>query len=193
MPGRDARFWSRVRKRKSGCWEWIGAVNGRGYGALSLSGKWYSAHRYAYETEVGAIPSGLFVCHHCDNPPCVRPDHLFAGTAHDNARDMLAKGRHRALRGRSQPRALLTEEMVQVVRMYRKGRGRTPIKWLANLWGVSASAIRGAAYGRSWKHVGPATEDLSHVILVPLRRRLALFDEAAASELEPVRREEKAA
>jgi len=76
------------------CWEWIGFVRKDGYGIYMIGpGRPISAHRYAFQTANGPIPNGLFVCHRCDNPRCVRRDHLFLGTASDNSRDMAAKGR----------------------------------------------------------------------------------------------------
>lgn len=86
------RFWSNVR-RSDGCWEWTGSKRGNGYGCLAVGGRQVGAHRVAWETQNGPIPEGLFVLHKCDNPPCVRPDHLFLGTAKDNAMDMARKGR----------------------------------------------------------------------------------------------------
>lgn len=90
------RFWHRVVKSE-GCWEWSGARFPRGYGHVQLRvlgppDEIY-AHRAAWRFTFGPIPDGLFVCHHCDNPPCVRPDHLFLGTAQDNVHDSQRKGR----------------------------------------------------------------------------------------------------
>lgn len=88
-----ARFWRRVTL-SPGCWEWQGGRGTRGYGRYSpRRGHSQYAHRYAYQLAFGPIPEGYHICHHCDNPPCVRPTHLFAGTASDNAKDMWAKGR----------------------------------------------------------------------------------------------------
>lgn len=89
--------WNEKVSKKSDCWEWTGSTTRGGYGhfRLFLDGQWkmYKAHRYAYEHYKGAIPQGLLVCHTCDNTKCVNPDHLWLGTAKDNVRDMLNKGR----------------------------------------------------------------------------------------------------
>lgn len=90
------RFWSKV-DTDGDCWEWQAAKNPKGYGFFGLGrrGDGHAlAHRVAYELTTGSIPDGLCVLHKCDNPGCVRPDHLWLGTRADNNRDMIGKGRH---------------------------------------------------------------------------------------------------
>ncbi len=88
------RFWGKVL-RTGDCWLWVGARNPKDYGKLGLYGKTLASHRVSYELSFGPIPDGLAVLHKCDNPPCVRPDHLFLGTLKDNSQDCLAKGRNK--------------------------------------------------------------------------------------------------
>jgi HNH endonuclease len=85
-------FWSKVAKTDH-CWTWEGSRHPQGYGTLSVGRKTVRAHRFSYELANGPFDASLDVCHHCDNPSCVRPDHLFLGTARDNMRDASRKGR----------------------------------------------------------------------------------------------------
>lgn len=79
---------------ESGCYLWEGARSESGYGRVYDGSRMWQAHRLVWTQVKGPIPHGLFVCHKCDTPPCVNPDHLFLGTAKDNNRDMAKKGRH---------------------------------------------------------------------------------------------------
>lgn len=91
---REASFWTQVQKRPDGCWVWTGACSSNGYGAFWADGRQISAHRFSYQSFFGAIPRDKpVIMHMCDNPPCVRPEHLRAGTAVENTADMMAKGR----------------------------------------------------------------------------------------------------
>lgn len=97
----------------SGCWLWTGATSGGGYGFVSRNGRRIAAHRLSYQIVNGPIADGLFICHKCDTPPCVRPDHLFAGTHTENMLDSSAKRRH--WMHRTPERSPLFEHRVQVV------------------------------------------------------------------------------
>lgn len=120
-------FWGHVDKEKSEifyagtrCWEWTAfrAILRGGYGQFSVRGKKYATHRLSYELTHGEIPNGLFVCHHCDNPPCCNPEHLFLGTNQDNVRDMWAKGRgvNYVARGEDHSNSKLTNMQVDEIR-----------------------------------------------------------------------------
>ena len=109
-PAQDAeRFWSKVRMGP-GCWEWASGKNPFGYGMFAVTRdrqrKWHMAHRYAWCLTFGE-ESDRLVLHRCDNPSCVNPSHLFAGTQSDNVQDMIAKGRHGNIRKTHCPRGHL--------------------------------------------------------------------------------------
>ena len=87
------RFWSKVVKIDDGCWLWTAALLLDGYGQIWLGQTMERAHRLSWIIHFGPIPEGLCVLHTCDNPPCVRPGHLFLGTQLDNVRDAIRKGR----------------------------------------------------------------------------------------------------
>lgn len=146
-------FWARTDRSPAGCWEWTGRRS-RGYGAVmpdGAKGRCTSAHRYAYELLHGPIPVGLVVRHTCDNPPCIRPDHLILGTQSDNLADMVARGRNHRPVGELNSSARLTEADVRYIRNARiTGVSGAA---LAARFGVPRNTIYGAANRHSWKHV----------------------------------------
>lgn len=150
-------FWGRV-DTSGDCWPWLGLRYPTGYGRVGWGGAHGYAHRLAYTLTYGPIPDGLWVLHHCDNPPCCRPDHLFVGTAGDNARDRDAKGRNgpksrpeAMRRGERHPRARLTAEQVAEIRRRRADGVR--VSELARIFGVSITAASFAIRGKTWRHL----------------------------------------
>lgn len=82
---------------ETGCWEWQMCLTERGYGRPGINGKAVRANRLSYEIFVGSIPKGKYVCHDCDVPSCVNPNHLWIGSPRENAMDMIKKGRHKGV------------------------------------------------------------------------------------------------
>ena len=103
-PSPAERIAAHVAPGVNGCVEWTGHVDRKGYGRVSIEGRQVFAHRVAWELAHGPIPDGLCVLHHCDNPPCCNPAHLFLGTIRDNNLDMSAKGRNHNQRKTHCPR-----------------------------------------------------------------------------------------
>jgi len=139
------RFWAKVAKSDN-CWEWTAKRKENGYGDFApgtrSSDRHVYAHRYSYELHYGPIPDGHQVCHRCDNPPCVRPDHLFLGTHRDNMDDMIAKGR--------QAHALLTPKQAADVRIEHARGPRGIGSALARRYGVSKHVISRIATGKTY-------------------------------------------
>lgn len=150
------RFWSYVNS-SSDCWEWTGARDRWGYGSFKSDPGWGTtdlAHRFAYELFFGPIPSGLHVCHTCDNPACVRPDHLFLGSGTHNERDKIAKGRKHSQAAANNSQARLTADAVQTIRAASDaGESR---HMLATRYHVSPDTIADIVMFRSWRSLDPA-------------------------------------
>jgi len=140
------RFWSKVHKQPGGCWLWVGATNSDGYGKLWNGHKTTDAHRVSWEISNGPVPAGMCVLHKCDNPPCIRPSHLFLGSNQENSLDMKRKGRSAS--GARNSHCILTPDDVRFIRT-------SPLKAtpLRKMFGVSDGAIRSIREGRSWKHL----------------------------------------
>lgn len=164
------RFWEKVSRSDSanGCWLWTANRDRKGYGKMGGGGRLgptLAAHRVSWELHFGLIPNGLFVLHHCDNPPCVNPSHLFLGTMLDNNHDMWEKGRgmfgdrhglrlhpERVARGERQGGAKLTENQVREIRQ-RYAAGGLSMKQLADEYGVTFSPVQKIISGSGWRHL----------------------------------------
>lgn len=142
------RFLSKISKDESGCHIWIGTKNKAGYGKMSRNGSKFYAHRFAWEMANGEIPHGLHVCHRCDNPSCVNPDHLFIGTVADNMRDRELKGRGNHPVGEKSSRAKLKPDDVLEIR-----RSSLTHRKLAEIYGVAHSTIFLARKGINWASI----------------------------------------
>ena len=144
------RFWTHVTFTPT-CWLWNAFCNRHGYGKCgSRYFKTTLTHRRAWELCNGPIPEGLYVCHHCDVPNCVNPTHLFLGTAADNQRDSVAKGRKCV--GTTLPFSKLTPKDVCAIREA-YGSGAYSQRGLAARYGMSRGAICAVLARRSWRHV----------------------------------------
>lgn len=146
-------FWKRV-DRTGECWEWTGVRNQFGHGRIRRDGKETGTHRYSWILAFGPIPSGMLVCHRCDNPPCVRPSHLFLGTPRDNTQDMHAKGRsgRPSAPGERSSMAKFTDAEVVSIRV-RFDQGETIVA-LASEKKVNISTVAEIVNGRTWRHIG---------------------------------------
>ena len=151
------RFWNKVEK-SSGCWEWRSSKNIWGYGLFWLDGRYAVATHVSLWLDGQEVPVGMQACHHCDNPGCVRPNHLFVGTPQENRRDSMSKGRaHRGTPprfvGEDHPGAKLNEsQVVEIKKLLEQGLTCSAI---AQRYPVSKDTIWAIKRGRLWKEVNP--------------------------------------
>lgn len=150
---RQNRFWIKVEKT-DGCWNWTAHRNRKGYGTFQTPGRVpVLAHRASYLIATGVDPGDRCVCHHCDNPACVRPAHLFLGTIADNNADMIAKGRASGGSMPGEEASLAKLTAADVVRIRSEfsfhGGGRKA----AAEFGVSAANISRIMLRQIWRHV----------------------------------------
>lgn len=148
------RFWRKVRKGgPNECWVWTATTNADGYGrfyaGVEQGGQLIGAHRFSWELANGRPVGELCVCHHCDNPSCVNPAHLFLGTHVDNMLDRDSKGRRPPPTGTANGRARLSESQIVEIRRFRGERHAD----IAARHGVGKSTVTSILLGTTWKHV----------------------------------------
>ncbi len=177
QPNTPAEVWSRVATSDTdACWPWLGATR-KGYGHVRYQGQQWSAHRLAYVLARGPIPTGMLVCHACDNPLCCNPQHLWLGTNRENILDSVTKGRHVQVdlaslsserrargmlhgmhthpesrrRGEHNGSAKLTTDQVIQIRE-QSARGLTQ-RQLAREYGICQATVRDIVLRKKWQHV----------------------------------------
>lgn len=145
------RFWSKVDKRgPNDCWEWQGGIDGKGYGAFwdIKNKRQIIASRMAYIITNGSIPNGKMICHKCDNPRCVNPIHLYAGTAHDNMVDKVRRGRANTPRGEKHGASKLTRtQVLEIIELRKKGE---KLDKIAERFSISFQHVSDICHRRKW-------------------------------------------
>ena len=151
----EQRFFASWKVGKGGCWNWLGNLSPFGYGRIKVEQKTIRAHRYSWMLKnKKPIPNGMSVCHLCDNPRCVNPDHLFIGNASDNSADCVKKGRqargeklaHPRPKGENNGNSRLTAVQVERIRLDAR-----PQRTIAKDFGVSQPLISKIKRGEMWK------------------------------------------
>ena len=143
-------FWEGVDiQGPTQCWQWLGYTAPNGYGDVTFKSRKWKVHRVSYHLCCGAIPVGMFVCHKCDNPSCVNPNHLFLGTCADNLADMVAKGRSRV--GIRHHNAKVTPRQIAEIRAAPQVVGI--VRDLAIKFGLSHQQISKIRSHTRWKHL----------------------------------------
>lgn len=134
------------------CWIWLKHKNKKGYGIFGIaSSKSVRAHRFSYELYVGKIPKGLLVCHKCDNPACVNPNHLWLGTIKENNSDRDKKGRCVSLKGEKNGHAKITDKIAREIKQ--RIISGEPMTKIARELNIKYCIVANIKSGSSWKHI----------------------------------------
>lgn len=146
----EERFWEKVDKcGPDECWKWAGGRDKDGYGRFFWDYRMRVAHRFSYELHYGPIQHRKIICHHCDNPSCVNPKHLFVGSYQENSQDMVDK--KRSAKGEYHGMSKLTREnVIKIRKQYISGETQTAI---AKELGISQTTVSRAILKQTWKHV----------------------------------------
>lgn len=149
------RLYGNIQKDETtDCWVWLGSKNQKGYGRLHLreNGKriQLATHRLSYTLEYGTDPNELLVCHHCDNPSCINPEHLFLGTIKDNNNDAFKKKRNQVIGLKNR---VLTEEQVREIKKELQKNNNASLSKIGSWYDVSPACIHSIKHGKSWAHV----------------------------------------
>ena len=153
----EERFWDRVSKKpftergiEKNCWEWTGKLTSTGYARVPFAWEGRRAARYSYHLNIDKnFNRNLFVCHTCDNPLCVKPEHLFLDTCQGNVTDKTRKARQ--ARGTTHGLSVLTEDNVRFIREFPKQYGYQTK--LAKMFNVTQQTISEIVHGKIWKHI----------------------------------------
>lgn len=141
------RLMSKIRYTES-CWIWEGTKY-KGYGCIQIKGKHCRPHRLLFEHFKGEIPKGMSLCHFCDNPSCVNPDHLWIGTTQDNSNDMIKKGR--SLKGTKNHKCIIDDDKALYIR-FLCDNGYSVLS-ISKYFDISRGAIYAIKYRKNWKHL----------------------------------------
>ncbi len=149
----DVRFFEKVQKGDD-CWEWIGGRYRNGYGKMFANGSYRLAHRFSYQMSKGEIPEGAVIMHSCNNPGCVNPEHLSAGTPRENIQYMVKCKRRVEYdrRGSDNPRAKIDEQDVIAIRSAVVA-GDMTLKAIGHFFGISKTQVGHIVKGKTWSHV----------------------------------------
>jgi len=147
----EERFWEKVNvKGDDECWEWQACKLPKGYGQFEINYKVKQSHRVSWELHFGEIPNGLHVLHHCDNPSCVNPKHLFLGTNQDNRDDMVKKNRQ--AKGEQLPHTILSKDEVLKIRKLYDAKEYSMVE-LGEMFNTSTGNIKLIINRINWKHI----------------------------------------